>query len=46
MYDLGGFLPGSLGGGQGPGGWDGAERFACMTQEPKISVFTVPEAKI
>lgn len=35
--NLGGFLPGSLGGGEGPGGWAGAERFACMTQDPKIS---------
>ncbi|CAE7028480.1 unnamed protein product [Symbiodinium natans] len=27
-----GFLPGSLGGGSGPGGWVDAERIACTTQ--------------
>ena len=31
--NLSGFLPGSLGGGGGLGGWVDAERIACTTQE-------------
>lgn len=37
-----GFLPGSLGGGLGPGGWDGSpERLTCMTQEPNTRALVI-----